>query len=854
VSGAVSSRRARRTRTTRRPLGSFAIDGAFLAAIAALGVVAAWPIYADVWLLVVAAAAFALAVGISVLAAARRWRWWYTALATAGVYVLAGVPLAVPSALREPAQLPAAAVQVLTAPVTGWKNLLTLDLPVGTYQATLAPAFLLFLVLPVVSLSFAWRGTRTWVIAVPVALVLPVFGILFGSSAVRGVLALGPVAVPGVVELLTGAGALLIALGWYVWRIAADRSAALRIAQDATAVRVRRPSGAAAGRWLLAGAMTLVAAVVGVAVAPVAVGGTRDVLRGGVDPELRVRTALSPLTTYREYFSDEGYDEELFNVRADGPLDRVRVATLSYYDGVVARVVDPEAAAGDQETAFLRVPARDGAGTTTTATVEIAAYTGLWVPLVGALRGMEFSGGAQSALTDGFYYSDAAEMGVELADPGLVAGVSMRQSAQVPTSPAALASLVPAESGARIDDAFVPASLVDWIAAQDVPEGGAGLEALIQRLRARGYLSHGLSYDEAAPPAWAAQLGDYSFEPSRAGHSTDRIGELFAALLQRQQDVGGTSDAALVAAPGDDEQFAVAAALIADQLGFTARVVLGARLAVPEGDADLPVCEDGTCLGQDMSAWIEVQDAAGSWIAVDTTPQHENPITPQVEQLSDPQVPTDVEPEQAQIVPPPDAAPAEGAASDDDDSDSGVDLGPLWAGLRIAGVSLLIALLVLGPFAGIVLVKLFRRRARRRSPDPIARVVGGWEEYVDAAVDSGRPLPRTQTRREIATLYEGGAAAAPTALATFADRSVFGEEPPTADDDRQFWELVEEERRRMLAELGWWRRLRARLSLRSLRRSARALVAAQPDARARDARVNAEGAGRVEQSRTGRTR
>ncbi|MDQ1129160.1 transglutaminase domain-containing protein [Microbacterium sp. SORGH_AS_0888] len=831
MSSALGSRRARRNRRTqseaaRRGRVALGIDAIFLLAVAALGVVAWWPVYQDAWLLLVAAVAFAIAAAISVVAVRRRWRWWWVAVTALGAYLVVGVPLAAPSALGDLSRLPNAFVSVATAPVTGWKNLLTLDLPLGTYQATLAPALIVFLVAPLVAFAFAWRGRRTWTLAMPAALTIPVTGLLFGSSAVRGVLRLGPVTVSGATELLTGVGALLAALAWYVWRTASSRAQALRVAQSGSGVTVRRQGRPALGRWLIAAGMTLVAVLVAVLTAPLALAGTpRDVLRTGVDPDLRVRAALSPLTTYREYFSDDEYDKVLFDVSTDGADDRVRVATLSFYDGVVARVMDPSGAVDAQRTSFVRVPA-GAPGATTRSTVRIDGYTGIWVPVVGQLNGISFDGANRSALSDGFFYNDASGTGVQLADPGLVSGVSYTQTG-TDARAGDLAQLSPsASAGTLIPEDRVPATVTDWIKAQDAPADGSGLTLLIDRLRARGYLSHALDYDPANPPAWAADLGGYSFEPSRAGHSLDRIGALFGSLLQRQQDVGGTDDAALVAAAGDDEQFAVAGALIADELGYDTRIVLGARLS--STDETLPACENGQCRGKDMAAWIEVRDTTGAWVAIDTSPQHRNPIAPEIDQRSDPQNPTKVEPEKAQLVPPPDAAPADGGSSNQQDPSTGPDLGALWAGLRIGGIVLLIALVVLGPFLAVLLAKLLRRRSRRRADDPVARVVGGWDEYVDTAVDHGMPLPRTQTRVELAELYDAERTGGAVAIATWADRSVFAYDAPSDAESEAFWELVEGERRRMASELGWWRRLRTRLSLRSLRRSAgRALVASE---------------------------
>ncbi len=420
-----------------------------------------------------------------------------------------------------------------------------------------------------------------------------------------------------------------------------------------------------------------------------------------------------------------------------------------------------------------------------------------------------------AALTDGFFYSPAAQTGIELADPGLRAGSTYRETAiadDVATDPA---TLTPPAAAARVTPAFVPQSLRDWITAQGAPSGGAGLAELIGRLRERGYLSHAVSIDPAKPPAWATALPGYTFQPSRAGHSTDRIGDLFTALLQRQNEVGANGGASLVAAVGDDEQFAVAAALIADQLGFPARVVLGARLG---GDGAEPACQDGACRGADMSAWIEVQDASGAWTPLDVTPQHTRPIAPELQNRRDPQNATDVTPQQAQAVLPPESTPAD-RGSDDRPPPSSADLGTLWRTLRIGGMSVLILIALLGPFAAVLLAKAVRRRARRRTIDPTERITGGWDEYVDAAVDAGGALPRTETRRELAALYGGGDAGA--RLASAADRSVFAPDDPTEDEAHAFWHLVENERVRIAREGGWWRRLRTRLSLRSFRRAFR---------------------------------
>ena len=74
---------------------------------------------------------------------------------------------------------------------------------------------------------------------------------------------------------------------------------------------------------------------------------------------------------------------------------------------------------------------------------------------------------------------------------------------------------------------------------------------MLDGLKKEGYISHGLDPDQPA---------------SRSGHAADRITELF-------------TDPRMI---GDAEQYSVAAALMARQLGFPARVVFG---FAPQGSA-----------------------------------------------------------------------------------------------------------------------------------------------------------------------------------------------------------------------------------------------------------------------------
>ena len=62
----------------------------------------------------------------------------------------------------------------------------------------------------------------------------------------------------------------------------------------------------------------------------------------------RHRTGHSPLAEYRTNFADTAIDDVMFRVEADGALpDRIRIATLTWYDGEIYRALDPESSLAD---------------------------------------------------------------------------------------------------------------------------------------------------------------------------------------------------------------------------------------------------------------------------------------------------------------------------------------------------------------------------------------------------------------------------------------------------------------------------------------------------------------------------
>jgi len=803
------------TRRRRAPV----IDALFVVAMMLVAVWAAWPIYQDASFLIMAAGAIAAGLVLARLGALREWSWFTVLLTILGTYLLLGVPLAVPNALTS---LPVAfggLLDLVTATVFSWKQLVTIALPVGSYQTLLVPAFVLYLGGTTIALSLVWRGKKLYALAVPLTFAVQLFGLVFGSSAVSIPLTVFGVGIPAPRESLIGLVALLLAFGFLAWRAHLARSEALILAARTTGVR-RRPGGLGGRlrRAVLAGGVLVLA--IGVSLGGLSMSAatpTREVLRSGIDPAVELREYVSPLSQYRSYFSAERYDRRLFTMTGDavddGTASRVRLAVLGYYDGQTFQVVDPVAGTSDQSTAFARVPhalglTADGA----TTVFDVAGYTGVWLPAIGELTSIRFDGGRAGALNDGFFYNAATKTGVQLNafESGDRFTIVSKRQAEA-TDLAALAR----PAGDVTDESLLPHSLGDWVDAQAVTRDGAGLAELVTRLRERGYLSHALTVP--AGDSWTADLGDYQFAPSLSGHSMDRIDALFTALLKKQNSTTATENSQLVAAIGDDEQFAVATALLARHLGFESRVVVGFRLGGSADSSAPGSCLQGVCAGQNLAAWVEVASGDNTWVTVDATPQFQNALSPIDDPTRDPQYNTEVIIEGATEQRAPEANPTSGEDQQEQQPVTGPDRDWLFAVLKIGGISLAALLAISTPFLVILGAKLWRRRTRARAVDVSARFAGGWDEYIDAAVDRGLEDQGNLTRVEIASCYQS---AGGEHLATLADRAVFGPTPPQAAESDAFWVLVTAERAGLAAGGTRRQRLRAAVSLRSFSRLA----------------------------------
>lgn len=768
-----TSRTAHRgtTRARRRPgdrprvlTGAGALDAAALALLLGAVVVGFGPVWGTTGYLVPAVGGAVLGLLVAWVGGWRRWSLLLVAPVTVLAYFLVGGPLVLPGTTVAGVLPSGETVQTLaTDAVHGWKEFVTTVPPLASFPELGVVPFLLMLLTGVTAGTIAWRARHAAWALVPVLV------------ALVGVILLGTV-VPAL-PVVQGLVIAVVGLLWASWRASEARMGANRLLSEASrsaTVRLRwhRARGGAA--------MLALGAVAAAFVAPHTLPDPqRLVLREVVVPPLDLHQYVSPLVGFRKYTKDEA-DTELFTVDGLPEGARVRLATMDSYAGVV---YDVSSGAGggvfNRAGETIDTVAR---GTTADVTVTVSGYRGVWVPDVGALAGIDWQGPRAQELGASTYYNDVSGTGIATA--GLRPGDAYTLRSVVNPAPSeedlATARLLEVDLPGQKDvPDLVPAKSQQFAAEETDP-----LERLLSirtALTAGGVYSSGL--DNQAP--------------SRPGHSAERIDTLLAKDTM----------------VGDDEQFAVALALLARQAGIPARVVMGFY-------PDAGTWQSGTpyvVTGKDVHAWVEVPFEGYGWVPFDAIPDEDNKVEPQPksDQVPKPPVLEDPEPPEE----PPAAEPGEVQDEDKDDADAG---GVDW------GVVALVVLAVVVPLALLLLPVLLllaykaRRRGRRRSAtDPVDRVSGGWREVVDVATDLGAGLPRGATRREGAQLLAAQlpAAATPTttALAHRADATVFGGGQVTTAEADAYWQGVDTLVGELQAGVPARRRLRARLSLRSVR-------------------------------------
>jgi hypothetical protein len=647
------------------------------------------------------------------------------------------------------------------AAVSGWKELLTTVPPVGRVGDLMAIP--MFCGMVGAGIAVLWsRRVRALIPAVLLPTAIMVLGLLCGLKS--------PVSV-----VLHGAVFAGILIVWIALRHRRLRP----VVQQHVGDRRRRLIGAIA----LVGVAASAGLVVGPRL-PFASADDRVILRDTLEPPFDPFDYPSPLAGYRNYVKTRK-KETLFTITGLPDGVPIRMATMDDYDGIVWRVTGGEGARAGASGYFQRVGtevAPNYPGQRTTVSIEVNDWSEVWLPSVGEVVSVTFLGPRARQLADAYRYNsftDTAASQQRLLRPG----DSYELEVVLPPDADALKDGVLEDQRGKNTSNAVPEELVTWAAPQVAKvEHDRRPTTLELSLQSRGV------YSDGDVPAQQASLG---------GHSTGRM----------QSFIAGDSPV------GNAEQFASALGLMLRGDDIPARVVTG---FIPRNWSDGPI----EITGEDAEAWVEVPVVGIGWVPLYPTPDRTK-VKPDDKPKPRPQ------PERNTQVPPPPPVLTEDPRSDPaneskgkkdekkkespkPEGDDGVPRSVVLA-VTIAGPPVLLLVATVGVIVGL---KTRRRRRRRTSGSTCDRIANGFRELVDNARDMGKPVPDKATRREIAGFIS--VAGAPE-LATTADSAVFGPGDRSNEEVESFWNDVNRSIDHMRSEAGFGERLKASLSLTSLR-------------------------------------
>jgi len=750
------------TKTGRpRFTGRMALDGLVTALMLAAGLAGFWPVFDGSSFIRPALVGLVAGALLALFGSWGRWPAPIMALATIAAYMLLGTAAAVPQ--EGTAQVVPTGVSLRTVifgSVQVWRQFVTAMTPVaGLTGLTLVP-FAVALVGAVVAFSVVWRARRAWLTLIPVVAVF------------LAVIALG--VVEPFFPTVQGIALAGLAVGWLALR--RDDGAV-----EAPAIHRSR---------VLNSVILIAVAAVASSFAGPAMASTlnRDVVRLHVVPPLDVQAYPSPLSAFRDLITTRK-DDDLFTITNWNPDYKLRLAVMDFFDGTVYNASDASGASRyDRVGPDLGQTAKAATDQTVTVGVTVDGYTGVWVPGVSAWRSLEFGGpsGQAAGLADDLYYNPETDAAI---DPvGLAQGDTYTLTSEVASPVANSTSQL--ESVALPAPENVPSAVATlastWAADAKTPYDTVA--AIVNTFHDTGYYSDGLSTQQSSLP----------------GHSTARI----ATLLRNPQ-----------AMVGDDEQYAVAAALMLQSLGIPARVVMGF-----EADSSSHLSgTTWTVTGADVHAWIEVPFQGVGWVSFDPSPDR-NKIPEQQSQ-------------QAKTKPRPQVLTPPVAANDNSQPDSQnpgnnqpksnkPNAASIWPTVGLVGGSVGgLALLLFGPLIVVGIIKGRRRKAREQQDDPAVKVVGGWQELMDRAADMGAVVPAAATRRQASRLLAGrfDASTLP-GLAAAADSAAFAPAPPVPQAADIYWAGVRGVIGQFRHKLTPFGRYKAGLSLASLRRNPRSTL------------------------------
>lgn len=734
------------------------VDALGLLVLLALLMAVLRSLYQSPWLAVTIGGFGVVGMGIALLAAWRHWRVGVTAAACVGAWFLLGTFLVMPSAgIAMVVPTVRSLRGLLLGPVTAWRDLLTLQPPIGETSNLFAPAGIIALLVGVLGMGISLR-TRF-----PALAWLPAAGGYLAGAALGAGVVYRPV--------LIGAVFLLVVLVWTSYRRAHLRESLAGRSQRLRPVRLVL----ALATLLAAGGLTWLVLPL---TQPEA---ARTTVRQAVQPPIALQEFASPLQAFRGNIT-KFEESTLFEVSGLQQGDILRIATMDSYDGLSFRVATTDDQAVEATT-FTRVGqwiADDTPGVPSHAGVRVRAYDGVWVPTIGRTTQIDFNGERAVSLAENFFYNRSSGTGV--APVGVSEGDSYSLAFIRPERPSDEEIAVAAAGSVRLPAVEgVPDELRNLAHEWGDGLSSAGEQALtLETNLGLGYFSHGQE-DEVL---------------SLSGHSASRLLTLIASPEEMV---------------GDDEQYATAMALMARELGIPARVIYGFRA----GNSPVVTGADvgaWTEVHLDEYGWV-VFDPTPSRDRVleeDDAPQPPKP-RPHIE--NPPPPPEDPEP------PLPDEELPVGQGEPPEQEET-IDWGQIGIWVALTGIPLVTVVVPIALVLGLKLRRRSRRRNAPEMANRVAGAWSEIVDRArDLGRSPSTSATRSEQAQQLVSDFPKATRKVdPIGVSTEADWLVFAPGEPSDQTVKEFWESTRQVDRGMRRSVAWPRWFASKFSTKSFRK------------------------------------
>ncbi|MDR0951215.1 MAG: hypothetical protein LBM13_06290 [Candidatus Ancillula sp.] len=736
-------------------------------------------------------------------------------------YAILCIPACLPTFLQSPID---SLIRIGTGTIFSWKQLVSFSPPIGTFNGLLIPVYFVvffasFLVMSLESKKFFHSQNNNYILPI-ISFVVFAFSVSVSLRSTK------------ILAFILGGIYFVLSVIYLSIIERAKITEKSDIKQGKTQFIHSLPFGIC---------VLVIFSVIASFASPLVTGKIYKNLR--INPQNIVPPVSSQLDSYRLYFANQTETDpngkrtqELFKVSdLKGTMPKkLKVASFLNYD-----LVHMTSNSSFYQTSGKIV----GVNGNSSLTINLENYAYNWLPVPDETQSVNFKDNNTYKNSTNLFYSENEN---SFFDTGDISNAKYQIKFDSGSKLFDLSDVGNAKGNADDFSNFISKKQAPqfyiWMKQEEKNYPGQSvkdLQAILEDLNYYSYLSRSL-LKPSADKEGKSWLPDpsYIFSASQTGSNIAHIDtDIFGGLNENAPDCSRKNkQSACGLAVGDEEQFSVAAYLIARYKGFNSRVSLG---------FDIP--DDGVVKGEDLTMWTEVQMSDGSWKGFETSPRIDNHIPPKILDSKPPAYTTQVERENLDYSSANEASPQTNVTVNADSAKMANNNSiELWEIFRIILLILFGILIVLCVFGLIPLAKFARTKYRKKVKLDEEKAVSAWDELVDIFIDLGSTrLNQGTTRVEYAEelsyeflpnkidnlINSEQIITSIINIADTADLAVFGEaklgnsvvdefveNANTIKPEHESWKKVDFVKKELAKQMGFMAKIKLYFSLRSLKR------------------------------------